>query len=260
MRPTKRNARSYKEWISRSSQNRETRIVLALDVDDGTREGLLERSERLLKRTISSVCAVKLGRQTVLNLGARGTKRLTRIVHENDIPCIIDDKINDIGETNRAIAEAYFRMGFDGLTANPFTGWRGGLEPLFQLAHQRHHGVILLTYMSHPGASEGYGQKVVAKGKRTPESQYRLFANDAVRWGADGAVVGATRPNVIREVKSILRDKVPIYSPGVGAQGGRLADSSRAGTDYFIIGRSITRSPRPEETALEYARESVSLD
>ncbi len=259
MRASEAHAPSYKEWISRSSAERRTRIILALDLDGASSKELFERSERLLRRTIGKFCAVKLGRQTVLNLGTVRTRHLTRIVHGEDIPCIIDDKLNDIGETNRAIAESYFRMGFDGLTANPFAGWRGSLQPLFQLAHEHRNGVILLAYMSHQGAAEGYGQKVIIGDKKTPIAQYRLFASNAVRWGADGVVVGATRPNVIREVKSIVRDKVPIYSPGIGAQGGKLLSASKAGTDFFIVGRSITRSPHPEKTALEYAGESVRV-
>jgi len=228
-------------------------------MDGENPDAILSQSERLLRRTLKSLCAVKLGRQTVLNLGAPSTERLIDVVHDDNIPCIIDDKINDIGDTNVAIAQAYFRLGFDGLTANPFAGWQGGLEPLFHVTHEAGHGVILLTYMSHPGAAENYGQKAIAKHGKTLEAQYLLFANSAVQWRADGVVVGATRPNIIREVKSIVRDKVPIYSPGIGAQGGQLTTSSRAGTNYFIIGRSITKSPHPEKTAIQYARQSSMI-
>ena len=246
---------AFRNWISQSSRNRGTRIVLALDGDWESSEQLFEKSKVLLRRTITCFCAVKLGRHTVLNLGIERTKRLIKTVHSEDIPCIIDDKINDIGETNRKIVESYFRIGFDGLTANPFAGWRGGLQPLFQLAHEQGNGVILLAYMSHLGAAEGYGQSVFKGNRKVP--QYRLFADKAVHWGADGVVVGATRPNIIREIKSVVQNKVPIYSPGIGTQGGSLISSSRAGADFFIIGRSITKSPQPEKAAREYARESV---
>ncbi len=260
MRSPRPGTRSYKDWISEASKERGTRIVLALDMDGENPKALLNQSETLLRHTQRNLCAVKLGRQTVLNLGVAGTKLLTDKVHDENIPCIIDDKINDIGETNVAIARAYFRIGFDAIISNPIAGWRDGLEPLFLAAHDAGHGVILLTYMSHPGAAEYYGQKVIAKHRRTPEPQYRLFAKNAVLWGADGMVVGATRPKVISEVKSIVRGKVPIYSPGIGTQGGQLVASSKAGTDYFIIGRSITQSSHPEKAAQDYARESTMMD
>ncbi len=248
---------SYKAWISKASKERGTRLILALDMDGDNPKALLSQSQTLLRNTLRNLCAVKFGRHTVLNLGVFGTKRLINIVHDDHIPCIIDDKINDIGEINLAIARAYFRMGFDAIIANPFAGWRGGLDPLFQATHEAGHGVILLTYMSHPGAEENYGQKIISKHKKPPEPQYLLFANNAVRWRADGVVVGATRPKIIREVKNIVRDKVPIYSPGIGAQGGQFGTTSKAGTDYFIVGRSLTKSPNPGKTALEYARQSL---
>ncbi len=219
----------------------------------------MKASSRLIARTISSLCGVKLGRQTVLSQGRQRTQRLTRLAHSHDIPCLIDDKLNDIGETNEAIAQTYFQMGFDSITANPFVG-QSGLQPLFRSAHRNRKGVILLTYMSHPSAFEGYGQHVVSKGKKSAEFQYRVFARQAVKWGADGAVVGATYPTIIREVKSILHGKVPIYSPGVGTQGGRLEEAREAGTDYFIIGRSITRASKSDVVSANFARASFAKD
>lgn len=237
---------------------RDTKIILALDFDGGRPARLFEDGLRLLRKTVESLCAVKLGRQTVLNLGTERTQRFVEFVHEQGIPCIVDDKLNDIGATNKAIAESYFRLGIDGLTASPFVGWLEGLQPLFEIAHDNGKGVIVLSYMSHPGASEGYGQTVVLERRKKTEPLYLLFAKRARQWGADGVVVGATRPEVIREVKKIVGSRVPIYSPGVGTQGGGMATSARAGTDYFIIGRSITRSANPERVAANYAKMSRS--
>ncbi len=179
------------------------------------------------------------------------------MAREEAIPTIVDDKLNDIDETNRQIADAYFRLGLEGLTVNPFAGWRGGLESVFRLAHNLSKGVIVLVHMSHPGAAEGYGQRVVTRGGGKPQPQYKLFAKKAVAWKADGVVVGATRPTIVKEVRSILKNRVAIYSPGIGPQGGDLRKASRAGTDYFIIGRSITRASDPEKAASGYARKSV---
>ena len=246
---------SYKEWISKSSTERNTRIILALDLDGTVPQKLFEEGKRLLQSTLVSLCAVKLGRQTVLNLGMERTRRILSLVHEEEIPCIVDDKISDIGETNRAIAEAYFRVGFDALTASPFVGWLDGLQPLFKASHDKEKGVIILSYMSQPGALDVAGRKVImSQGKQ--ELQYLLFAKRALQWGADGLVVGATRPEAIESVKRIVGDNVPIYSPGVGAQGGSLARVDKAGADYFILGRSIASSPHPERVAATCAKES----
>src|SRR3989442_3393641 len=190
------------------------------------------------EQTRRSICAVKLGRQTILRIGPERISHLLKKIRGHVFTTIIDDKLNDIDETNAAITRAYINIGFDAITVNPFTGWKGGLETTFKFAHEHGMGLLALVYMSHPGASEGYGQKVLlgARSKKT-RPEFEIFAERAVEWKADGAVVGATRPNIVRRAKEILGTSVPIFSPGVGTQGGEIARSLKAGTDYFIIGR-----------------------
>ena len=79
--------------------------------------------------------------------------------------------------------------------------------------------------------------------------QYVSFARKAVAWGADGVVVGATRPEKIAEVKGILGGRAEIYSPGVGIQGGGADAAVRAGADYLIVGREITNAVDPADAA-----------
>ncbi len=75
------------------------------------------------------------------------------------------------------------------------------------------------------------------------------FAKKALKWGADGVVVGATVPEKIAEVNRILGENVDIYSPGVGAQGGAAEKAIKAGASYIIVGREITNSDDPAQTA-----------
>lgn len=232
---------------------------MALDVSGGGPNSLFRDSRKLLRATLPYICGLKLGRQTILNLGTRRTRQLITMAREVTIPTIVDDKLNDIAETNRQIADAYFRLGLEGLTVNPFAGWRGGLESVFRLAHNLNKGVIVLVHMSHPGAVEGYGQRVLSRRGEKLQPQYKLFAKKALAWNADGVVVGATRPAIVEEVRSILGNRVPIYSPGLGPQGGDLRRALRAGTDYFIIGRSITWASSPERAAARFASESRGL-
>jgi orotidine-5'-phosphate decarboxylase len=112
-----------------------------------------------------------------------------------------------------------------------------------------HRGVILLVYMSHKGAEEGYGQTIQEPKAGRRVHQYVVFAQKALSWNADGAVVGATYPEKIREIHAILKNHVPIYSPGVGAQGGSIETAIRAGARYLIVGRSITFAENPTEAA-----------
>ena len=258
MKKDRHSKSSFRETIQDASKNNFSRIILAVDLNkSGLGEGL-RNARSLLEKTAPYICAVKLGRQTVLNLGTERTRTLIKNAHANELPCIIDDKLNDIDETNKAITEAYFRLGFDGIIVNPFVGWKGGLQPVFKLARDSGKGVIVLVYMSHPGAAESYGQLVLNGHNKRPRPQFELFAEKAGLWKADGAVVGATKPEIIKKVRANLKDGVRIYSPGIGAQGGEIPYASKAGTDFFIIGRSITTASDPEKAVQNYARQSMN--
>jgi len=237
--------------MEESEKEKASNIVLALDQIPGRSGSLLTRSVRLLEEVHPYLCALKLNRHLVLPLGLfDGAKRIVDKAHSLDLPVIMDCKINDVGYTNRVIAENYFEAGFDAVTANPFVGWEDGLQPVFEVAERMGRGVILLVYMSHKAAWEGYGQEVYDQQTGKPKPQYLVFAVKALRWKADGAVVGATYPEKIREVHSILKGEVSIYSPGVGAQGGDLRAAVSSGAQYLVIGRSITLADKPREAAI----------
>jgi len=241
---------SFKQRMENSAKKAQSNIILALDLPPDKPSRLLSRSIKILESAHPYLCALKLNRQAVLPLGLfDGVQKIVKRAHSLGLPAIMDAKINDIGNTNRAIAEYYFKAGFDAVIASPFVGWEEGLQPVFEVAHDMKHGVIVLVYMSHKGASEGYGQTV-----RDPEtgelrSQYMVFAEKALKWKADGAVVGATYPEKISEIYAVLKDKVPIYSPGVGAQGGDIEAAVKAGARYLIVGRKIVLAEDPAETA-----------
>lgn len=251
------NKKPFKERILEASRSNRSKIVLAIDVHGGTVDEVAHQAMDLVEKTRKSICSVKFGRQTVLSLGPEKSFDLLQKIGGYGLTRIIDDKLNDIDETNGAITRIYQQLGFDALTVNPFAGWKGGLDTTFRFAHEHFMGVIALVYMSHPGAAEGYGQRVLRSSSGEPRPQFEVFAEKAVEWNADGAVVGATRPNIVRRVKEILDYRVPIFSPGVGAQGGEISRALRAGTDYFIVGRSIARAENPGAVAKELARISV---
>jgi len=249
---------NFRENILSASKNNFSRIILALDLQGSSQSQLLRTGKTLVEKTAPYVCAIKLGRPTVLNLGMEKTRTLIAASHANELPCIIDDKLGDIDEVNLAISESYFGLGFDGIIVNPIAGWKGGLEPVFKLAHDAGKGVIVLVYMSNPGATEAFGQLVLRNPHGKPRPQYEIFAEKADQWGADGAVVGGNRPDIVKNVREKLHNAIHIYSPGIGTQGGKVLRASNAGSDFFIIGRSITRSNDPERAVHNFARQSVS--
>jgi orotidine-5'-phosphate decarboxylase len=248
----------FKRFIEDAARRNKSPIVLALDLTREDRDELFKRTLKVITSVSRSVCAVKFNHQMVLPLGLYD--RVTTLVdevHDHRIPVIMDAKINDIGHTNEFIASQYFSAGFDAVIANPFAGFKDGLEPVFRIAKAQQKGVLLLVHMSHTGASEGYGQFVLdEKGERSP--QFEVFARRAVQWGADGAIVGATFPETIARARSILGSDVPIYSPGVGVQGGSLGRALAAGAKYAIVGRSIYESDDPAKSAENLRRSAAS--
>jgi len=244
---------SYRAKIEKTSQEKNSNIILALDFpfeNPENRTALFKRAERVLNEAQPYICAVKFNHHLALPLGLFDrVQTLVETAHEKKILTIMDCKANDIGSTNATIAQYYYIAGFDAVIANPFIGWEEGLKPIFDIASEQDRGVILLVYMSHKGAKEGYGQTIIdsESGARTP--QYVSFAKKALKYHADGAVVGATYPEKIREIHEILGEKVPIYSPGIGAQGATVETAVKAGSRYLIVGREITLSEDPAEAA-----------
>jgi len=244
--------------MEETAKNKESSTVLALDFpfqNPENRENLLAKAEHILEAVHPYICALKINHHLVLPLGTfDGVQKIVKKAHDQGLMTIMDCKVNDIGSTNQVIAEYYYAAGFDALIANPFVGWEEGLKPTFDVARRLQRGVVLLTYMSHKGASEGYGQTICNTETGEKTLQYISFAKKALKWNADGVVVGATYPEKIREVHEILKEKVPIYSPGIGAQGGNIETALRAGARYLIVGREITLAENPAETAKKLKR------
>ena len=244
---------SFKAKMQEAANSKGSRIVLALDFPFETaqnREKVLAKAQKILKAVHPYICSVKINHHLTLPLGLfDGVQAIVEQIRGEGMLAIMDAKLNDIGNTNQAIADYYFSAGFDAIIANPFVGWDEGLKPLFEVSKRLNRGVILLNYMSHKGAVEGYGQTVIDPETGQQTSQYVLFAQKALKWGADGVVVGATVPEKIAEVRQILGEKVGIYSPGVGVQGGAAEMAIKAGADYLIVGREIINAEDPAQVA-----------
>lgn len=239
--------RPFHERISRAAAAKKSPVVLALD-PPANRRGLPEFATKMIRAVEQHVCAIKVNFHLILPLSAPEISRINKLVHLCGLQSIADIKLNDIENTNEVAVDHLVRMGFDAVIANPFIG-RGGLAALVQNAHKLDAGVIALVYMSHPGAKEGFGLEVGGRGL------YREFLERAVDAGADGIVVGATQLDILRHVSRQL----PVYSPGIGAQGGDAGKALRSGADYLIIGRSIVEARQPAKIAKEIQDKILSV-
>ena len=141
------------------------------------------------------------------------------------IPVILDGKRNDIGNTAAKYAEAAFEeLGADAVTVTPYLG-RDTVEP-FSCYEDK--GVFLLCRTSNPTAGDLQDLDVGGK------PLWHRVAEQAMVWNEHqnlGLVAGATYPDELAAVRSIVGDGVPLLIPGVGAQGGDAATTLARGAD-----------------------------
>ena len=143
------------------------------------------------------------------------------------VPVILDAKRGDIGATAEQYArEAFERYGADAVTLSPFMGF-DSVEPYLRYAGK---GAFLLCRTSNPGGDDLQNQRLADQPgqPRLYEHVARLVQGPWNTNGQLGLVVGATYPAEIERVRA-LAPTVPLLIPGVGAQGGDVLATVRAG-------------------------------
>jgi orotidine-5'-phosphate decarboxylase len=143
------------------------------------------------------------------------------------VPIILDAKRGDIGSTAEQYAiEAFERYGADAVTLSPFMGF-DSVEPYLKF-HDK--GAFLLCRTSNKGGDDLQNQRFASI-----EGQPLLYEHVAKLaqgpWnlnGQLGLVVGATYPQEIERVRAIA-PTLPLLIPGIGAQGGDVMATVRAG-------------------------------
>ena len=152
------------------------------------------------------------------------------------IPVILDSKRGDVGNTaERYAIEAFERYHADAVTVSPYLGG-DSMEPFLKYEDK---GVIILCRTSNPGA--GDLQDLAVGGRRL----FHVVADLAARrWNTRGncaLVVGATYPRELAEVREIVGN-MPFLVPGVGAQGGDVAQAVQSGQTAAGAGLVISSS------------------
>lgn len=173
--------------------------------------------------------------------GAAGWRTLEETAKLLPADClrIADAKRGDIGNTSARYATAFFdALPFDAVTVAPYMG-RDSVLPF--LENRPGKWAILLALTSNPGAddfqttallepSEFLREKQLAGGY-PPEQLYEKVLKVSQQWPcADQLmyVVGATRAEALQRVRHHA-PRAWLLVPGVGAQGGSLAEVARYG-------------------------------
>jgi orotidine-5'-phosphate decarboxylase len=152
------------------------------------------------------------------------------------IAVILDSKRGDVGNTAARYAiEAFERYHADAVTVSPYLGG-DSMEPFLKYEDK---GVIILCRTSNPGA--GDLQDLEIGGRRL----FHVVADLAARrWNTRGncmLVVGATYPRELAEVREIVGN-MPFLVPGVGAQGGDVAQAVQSGQTAAGAGLVVSSS------------------
>ena len=131
---------------------------------------------------------------------------------------------------------------------------KDSLKKIIDLAHKKNKGVITLCHMSAPEAKISYEMNIKQSSKQ--KKLYELFLDWAISEHADGIIAGATFPKIIRYCKKKTKNNLSIYSPGIGTQGGKIKTVLDAGTDFFIVGRTILNAKNPIKVTKKLYSES----
>ncbi len=194
--------------------------------------------------------------------GGRAFEEVCEYARAAELIVIADGKRGDVASTARAYAAAYLDARGDGappladaLTVNPYIG-EESLEPFLAACRRSVAGIFCVVKTSN-GAPE-VQDVALSDGRPLWQHIARLVAG----WGEDlvadcglssvGAVVGATHPREVGEVRRIAPQAV-LLLPGIGAQGARPADVARAFTSgpssaLVAVSRSIAHAFRGSDS------------
>lgn len=212
---------------------------LPREFQDGRDGGAPERAEafRLWARELLDVVAplapvVKPQSAFFEVLGAPGVAALeatVRAARERGLLVILDAKRGDIGSTAAAYAEAHLADdGADALTVNAYLG-RDTLEPFLGRCRAAGKGIYVLVKTSNPGSADFQDLRVEGGGLLRDHVAAAVDALGAAThadpdgWRSVGAVVGATYPSELVELRAAM-PHTPLLVPGYGAQGGDAED------------------------------------
>jgi orotidine-5'-phosphate decarboxylase len=191
------------------------------------KDPVFEFNKRIINATHKFTVAYKPNLAFYESNGKDGWKSLESTVRyikkkHPDIFVIADAKRGDIGNTSRMYAKAFFEnLPFDAVTVAPYMG-EDSVTPFLSYEGK---WIVLLALTSNKGADDFQYHN---------EDGIKLFERVLTvskKWGTINNmmfVVGATRAEMIMEIRKIVPEHF-LLIPGVGVQGGSLAEVSKYG-------------------------------
>lgn len=207
----------------------------------GSEDPVFEFNKEIIDATLPYTIAYKPNIAFYESRGAEGwitLEKTIKYLNEKapEVFTIADAKRGDIGNTSKLYAQAFFEnMDFDAITVAPYMG-EDSVSPFLEYKSK---WVILLALTSNKGASDfqlfrrDIGETLNRLGIRSvlPKRLFERVLLQSQQWGYIENlmyVVGATKSEYFIKV----RHHVPhhfLLVPGVGAQGGSLAEVAKHG-------------------------------
>ncbi|WP_409417116.1 orotidine-5'-phosphate decarboxylase [Flavobacterium sp. PS2] len=192
-----------------------------------TEDPIFEFNKAIIDATHDLAIAYKPNTAFYEAYGIKGWLSLQKTINyinekHPDIFTIADAKRGDIGNTSSMYAKAFFEdLNFDSVTVAPYMG-KDSVEPF--LAFENKH-TIMLALTSNEGAFDF--QTLITNGTEL----YKQVLETSKTWKNSENlmyVVGATKAEYFTEIRKIVPDSF-LLVPGVGAQGGNLAEVCKYG-------------------------------
>ncbi|WP_341676242.1 orotidine-5'-phosphate decarboxylase [Niveibacterium sp. SC-1] len=239
---------TFRDKLAAAWQRNDSLLCVGLDPDlakipvhlRGRPDAVFEFCRAIVDATAGFACAFKP--QIAYFAALRAEEQLEALIayiHEQhpQVPVILDAKRGDIGATAQQYArEAFERYRADALTVNPYMGF-DSVEPYLEFPDK---GLIVLCRTSNPGGSD-LQNLAVEGGRKLYQHVAELVAGRWNRNGQNALVVGATFPQELADVRSIVGD-LPLLVPGIGAQGGDVEATVKAGRTAAGTGLMISSS------------------
>lgn len=210
------------------------RLAIALDVDD------LDAAEALARRLAPWFGIAKVGLELYTVAGPEAFARMRAL----GMRVFADLKFHDIPTTVERASRAAGRHGVDFLNLHAAGGvamLRAGVEGARDGARAEGHDVPLVLAVT-----------VLTSDANTDAFASRLDA--AVDADCDGVVCSAHEVRAVKDRSASLRAMVPGVRLAGDARNDQAriatpADVIRAGGDWMVLGRAVTHSTHPEQTA-----------
>ncbi len=221
-------------------------VIIALDTHEP------DQALSLARLLDPELCRLKVGKELFTAAGPALVKELHSLGHE----VFLDLKFHDIPNTVRKAVAVAASLGVWMLTVHASGGRvmleaarEGALEGATRGGIDRHPLLVAVTLLTSLGQQDLDDMGI----QRTMVEQVQRLASLAQGSGMDGVVCSAVE---VAGLRALLRKDFLLITPGIRPAGDSHhdqkrvmtpAEAMRAGSDYLVIGRPVTRSSHPSE-------------